>query len=84
MLLSDNVTYQFVLSSVVSKHLLLTLSVCVYCWINKKMFIFHSLKKRKKNHSKSAYCCSTKSVLNALSFTTKYNFQKKNEKYESF
>ena len=35
MLLSDDVTYQFVLYSVVSKHLLLALSVlCLYCGIN--------------------------------------------------
>ena len=36
MLLSDDVTYQFVLNSVVSKHLLLALSVlCLYCGINR-------------------------------------------------
>ena len=35
MLLSDDVTYLFVLYSVVSKHLLLALSVlCLYCGIN--------------------------------------------------
>ena len=35
MLLSDDVTYQFVLYSVVSKHLLLALSVfCLYWRIN--------------------------------------------------
>ena len=35
MLLSDDVTYQFVLYCVVSKHLLLALSVlCLYCGIN--------------------------------------------------
>ena len=35
MLLCDDVTYQFVLSSVVSKHLLLALGVlCLLCGIN--------------------------------------------------